>query len=343
MQPQSSIALVIPVLYAMLQLLTHFAIGLVLRRRNVFSQQFFAQTSRFVVRVALPIYYFVRLAVIDVEQIVSALFFPGAAIALTTAGFLLSAAVLTLLGFEGRQKRAGIALGTFGNTGFLPLFMIEIFPLSVPLIEAAFGITTPLLYLGAFSLVQSPLIWAFGYYLVAGSLQRPRLRDLVSPPIFGIACGLAVALAGGAPLLLDATRPWYHVYTSLEKVGIIIFPLMIICLGATIADLDNAAGRSGKRLYSLAFGVAAVRLVAFPLLFVAVYFFLIRPLQLSPAHTWVIFLQMHIPPGTSLSIMAIQAGVNEENTAFVILVNYVLYLVALPLYVIFLFTLPGIL
>ena len=334
---------VVPVLYAMLQLITHFAIGFALRRRNLFSPEFFMNTSRFVVRVALPVYYFVRLAVIDVDEILSALFFPFASLLITTTGFLLSAALLSVLGFRGRQKRAGIALGTFGNTGFMPLFLVEIFPLSVPIIETTFGISTPLLYLGAFSLMQSPLIWAFGNYLVAGSLEPPRLGELISPPILGIVAGLVVAALGLGPLLQDPSLPLYHIYTSLEKVGLIIFPLMIICLGATIADLNRDASQSGTRLYSLAFAVAAVRLLAFPLLFLLLYFFFIRPLELSPAHTWVLFLQMHIPPGTSLSIMAVQAGVNEENTAFVLLVNYLLYLVALPIFVITLFSLPGVL
>lgn len=333
----------LPVLYAMLQLITHFTIGFLLRRRNVFSSRFFVDISRFVVRVALPIYYFVRLAAIDVDQLLSALFFPLAALAITTTGFLLSVVVLTLLGFTGRQKRAGIALGTFGNTGFMPLFLVEIFPLSLPVIEATFGITTPLLYLGAFSLVQSPLIWAFGNYLVAGSLKPPRIGELISPPVFGILAGLIVASLGATTILTDPSLPLYHIYTSLEKIGVIIFPLMIVCLGATIADLNRTASRSSNRLFSLAFGVAAVRLVALPLLFLALYFFFIVPLRLSPAHTWVLFLQLHIPPGTSLSIMAIQAGVNEENTAFVLLVNYVIYLFVLPVYVMILFSLPGVL
>lgn len=327
----------------MLQLITHFAIGFALRRRNVFRADFFVDISRFVVRVALPIYYFVRLAAIDVDQLLSALFFPFAALVITSIGFMLSVAILTLLRFEGRQKRAGIALGTFGNTGFMPLFMVEIFPLSLPVIEATFGITTPLLYIGAFSMVQSPLIWAFGNYLVAGSLDPPRIGELISPPVFGIVAGLIVAATGVTPLLTDPSLPLFHIYTSLEKIGIIIFPLMIVCLGATIADLKRTVPRPPNRLVPLALAVSAVRFVALPLLFLVLYFVILVPLQLSPAHIWVLFLQMHIPPGTSLSIMAVQAGINEENTSFVLLVSYLLYLFLLPLYVMILLSLPGVL
>lgn len=337
------ISFIVPVMYAMLQLLTHFAIGFWLRRRNAFSVEFFAQLSRFVVRIVLPVYYFVRMATVDVDAIVAALFFPVAALVITTVGFVASYALTGAFGFTGRTRRAGVALGTFGNTGFMPLFMVEIFPLSVPIIETTFGITTPLLFLGAFTLVQSPLLWAVGNYLVAGSLTRPRWNELLSPPLFGIAAGLLIAILGGGPLLQDRSLPFYHVYTSLDKVGIIIFPLMIICLGATIADLKRSAMRSSERLLTLAFVVAAVRFLALPALFLGFYFAVMRPFGWSGAHVWVLFLQTHIPPGTALSIMAVQAGVNEDATAFVLLVNYLLYLVVLPVFVILLFSLPGVL
>jgi len=335
--------LIIPVFYAMLQLVTYFVIGFALRRKKMFSSEFFRQTGRFVVRIALPTYYFVRLAVVDIGEIVSAAFFPAAAVVLMALTLGISAAVMSAGGFEGRTKRAGIAMGTFGNSSMLPLFFIEIFPLSVPVIETTFGINTPLLYLGAFTIVQSPMLWAVGNYLVAGSMGRPKLRELISPPVFGVLGGLAAASLNIVPFLEDPALPFYYVYTSLENVGLTIFPLMIICLGAAIADMGKQSDVSRKTLYSLAFSVASVRLLIMPLLFIALYFLFIRPLGLSPAHTWVLFLEMHIPPGTTLSIMAIQKGVNEEQTAFAILVNYVLYLFLLPVYILILLSLPGIL
>ncbi len=118
---------------------------------------------------------------------------------------------------------------------------------------------------------------------------------------------------------------------------------MIICLGATIAELGVNTVTTRRVLYKMAFAVASVRLFIFPMLFILLYLLIIRPIGLSHAHTWVIFLQMHIPSGTALSIMAVQAGTNKEETSFVILVNYLLYLIVLPIYIIILFSLPGIL
>lgn len=337
------VGLVIPVFYAMLQLITYFVIGFFLRKKQSFSAEYFKHTSRLVVRVAMPVYYFIRLALTDFDAILSAMFFPAASLILTFIACGISIAVMSLFGFSGRHKRAGVAMGTFGNTSFMPLFLIEIFPLSVPIIEATFGIRTPLLYLGAFTIVQSPLLWAVGNYLVSGKVGRPKLSDFISPPIVGILSGLAVAALRIDHIILDPRYPLYHLFQSLENVGLIIFPLMIICLGAAIADLERDTQTAKKVLYKMAFAVASIRLFIFPMLFILLYFVVIRPLGLSSAHTWVLFLQMHIPTGTSLSIMAIQAGVNKEETSFVILVNYILYLIVLPVYIIVLFSLPGIL
>jgi predicted permease len=169
--------LILPVFYAILQLITFFVIGFFLRKKNLFQPEFFKQTSSFVVRIGLPIYYFVRMAMVDITQITSALFFPIASILLVFTTLMVSMMVMDILHIKGPQKRVGMALGTFGNSSFLPLFMIELFPLSVPSIEAIFGISTPLLYLGAFTIMQSPLLWGVGNYLVSGKMGRPALRE----------------------------------------------------------------------------------------------------------------------------------------------------------------------
>jgi predicted permease len=296
-----------------------------------------------VVRIGLPIYYFVRMAVVDITQIASALIFPALSILLVFVTLIISMFVMNMLHIRGPQKRVGMALGTFGNSSFLPLFMIELFPLSVPQIEQIFGISTPLLYLGAFTIMQSPLLWGVGNYLVSGRMGRPKLKEIVSPPVFGIIIGLLVAAFQVTPIIEDPRLPFYHLFKSLEKVGMTIFPLMIICLGATIADMNTAKGISKKFLYKMALSVGSIRFLIVPLLFLGLYFAVLRPLNLSNAHVWVIFLQMHIPPGTSLSIMAVRRGIHETETSFVILFNYALYLFLLPMYVLVLLSLPGIL
>ncbi len=225
----------------------------------------------------------------------------------------------------------------------MPLFFIEIIPLSLPLVAERFGIRVPLLYVGAFMLVQSPLYWAAGNYLVGGGLEPPRPKTLITPPLVGIGLGIAAAAVGLGPFLQERTLPFYYVYSALGRIGSIIFPLVILCLGATIADLRGRVSSDRRPLRKLAAAVSAVRFLLLPLLFLALYFLVLRPLRVPPAMVWVFFLQFHIPPGSSLTIMAVQAGMNEESTSYVILATYLLYLFVFPLYLMLFLSLPGVL
>ena len=45
-------------------------------------------------------------------------------------------------------------------------------------------------------------------------------------------------------------------------------------------------------------------------------------------------LQMHIPPGTSLSVMAVRRGAFQTETSYAILVNYIAYLFIANLYLV---------
>jgi predicted permease len=334
--------LIIPVLYAMLQLITFFVLGFFFRKKNIFSSQFFKDTSKFIVIVGLPLYYFVRMAVVDIEGLKVALFFPFISILLTLVTMVIAFFVMAMFKIEGSHRRVGLALGSFGNTSFIPLFMIEIFPLSVPIIEQIFGVSEPLLYLGAFTIAQSPLLWGIGDYLVSGKMSRPKLKELISPPMFGIIFGLMVSGFGFSHHLKDPMLPYFHIFQSLDKVGMTIFPLTIICLGATIADMGIGENVSRKFLNKLAIAVAMVRLLLVPALFFGLYF-LVKDLSfITNAMIWVIFLQMHIPPGTSLSVMAVRRGAFQTETSYAILVNYIAYLFLLPIYILLLLSLPGI-
>jgi hypothetical protein len=75
-----------------------------------------------------------------------------------------------------------------------------------------------------------------------------------------------------------------------------------------------------------------VRFVLFPAAFVAAYFLLMRPLAFTPAQVWTLFLLMHLPPATNFSVMASRSGRNEAAVSFTLLATYIIYIAALPLY-----------
>jgi len=114
-------------------------------------------------------------------------------------------------------------------------------------------------------------------------------------------------------------------------------PLALLKLGALIGGLKLRKDDL-KLVIGISGAVAIVRLVLLPALFYEFFFGLLRNMNLAPVVVFVLFLEMHTPPATNLSLMAGEAGVNEHHTAVTLLGSYVLYLVLMPVYLtIFLF------
>jgi predicted permease len=140
--------------------------------------------------------------------------------------------------------------------------------------------------------------------------------------------------------LLDQAMPFFHVFRALERVGATTVPLVMIALGAMIGELALVPG-TRRGLFGLAAAVSAVRFVLLPAAFVALYLLVLKPLAFSDPQVWTIFLMMHLPPATNFSVMASRAGRNEAHVSFTLLATYVLYLIALPLYLLLFLRLTG--
>lgn len=318
------------VLYALLQLLFLSGLGFFLSRLRGWPRALFHGFNRFVASVALPIYFFTTIARTDPASLRSSWIFPVAAAVMVALGLGLSAPVFAHPRFSRDDRRAGLGLSTFGNSGYLPLALMEILPLSLPAMSERFGFAIAPLYIGTYLMVYSPLLWTLGNWLVTGT-GKPRLGELVTPPFVGIVIGLLVLGLGLQPWLFDQALPFYHVFRALERIGATTTPLVMIALGAMIGELAFEPG-ARRGLIGMAAAVSVVRFVLFPAAFVAAYFLVLKPLAFSPTQIWTIFLLMHLPPATNFSVMASRAGRNEAHASFTLLVTYLLYLVALPLY-----------
>ncbi len=339
----NTLSYVLPVIYTLLQIVSLMVIGGILTRSGVWSKAFFTQLSRFMVRVALPIHFFAKLSQINPADIRTGILFPFVAVGVIALGGASSALLFHVFSADMSTKRVGIALSTFGNSAILPLTLIEIFPLTLPVVGERFGITTPSLYVGAYLLVQTPVLWSVGNFLVSGKGRLPRLRELLTPPLFGIAGGLLVVLLGLQPLVLDQHLPFFHVLKSLERFGQVAFPIILLCLGSMIARIPFREHDNRRELLTQALLVSMTRFLVLPLLFIVIYLLIVRRLPLTPAQYWVIFLQMHIPPASNLSMMAAQAGMNEKQVSCTTFITYLVYMVALPVYMVIFLSLPGIL
>lgn len=336
--PEVVIGIFLPVLYTVLQILALAALGFFLTRFWGWPHRFFRSLSRFLVNVVLPIYFFAKISRTDLSELRTGSFFPLAAMLVIGGGLLFGLIICSGLGLKGKEKRAAVAMSGFGNSGIVPLMLIESFPMTVPQVSDAFGTFTPTLFVGAYLLFQSPVLWSLGNYLVGGETRKPKWNELLTPPLFGILAGFLFLIPPLQQLLLNPVLPFSSLLNAFTRLGQGAFPLLLLCLGSIIAELR---GRIEKETSLALATTAAVRFLIIPGLFFGVYFLILKNLYLSPAVLWVLFLESHTPPATALAIMAI--GKNDTVVSPVLLWTYIAYLVVLPVYLMLFLSLPGLL
>ncbi len=330
----------VSVVHTMLQIIVIMGFGFFLRKKNILPQKFFAYISTFLIKGTLPIYLFSKVIETDREALSGSWLFPIAAVVIVVGAVLLSFLMFSLLPFKGKEKRAGLAMSTFGNSAYIPLTLIEIFPLTVPLLIEKYGTAVPALYVGTYVLVFSPLLWTFGHYLITGK-SNFSIRNIVSPPFIGIMLGFAAILLHLNTPIMNEEFFIHHLYLGLRRIGSTTFPLILVVLGAMIANLNLHV--EGKwRLTQMALGVFSVRFVLLPAFFYLLYFTVLRHLDfITPVHIWVLFLETHLPPASNLSIMVSEAGVNQGFTAFSLLITYLGFLIIFPVHMFLFLQLVG--
>ncbi len=332
----------LPIFYTVLQLFALIAVGFFLKRFGGWEDIFFSSLSKFVVKIALPLYLFINISSSDPSEIVRSPMFLLAAIIIMGAGAIVSILVFSFLPFKSDEKRAGIAFSTFGNSGYFPLSVIDIFPVTLPLISELFGTSEPTLYVGVYLLVNSPLLWTAGNYLMTGKGRRPGIKEIITPPFIGVLLGFAALLTGFRTVAGNMELPLFHILSALERISAMTLPLILISLGAMIGNLHTSSEKPSK-LILMAGATSVVRFLIMPALFYGSYFLFLKNLNLSPGQLWVLFLETHIPPATNLAVMAHSKGTNEDYAANTLMVTYGLYMIIFPLYLMLFLRLPGIL
>ena len=202
------ISIVLPVLYTVLQIVARAALGYALTRFWGWSHGFFQRLSRFLVNVVMPIYFFARISRTDLSDLRAGFFFPLVAMLVISLGLLAGSIVSSVVGLKGKEKRAAVALASFGNSGIVPLMLIESLPATLPQVADKFGTLTPTMFVGAYLLFQSPALWSLGNYLVGGTVRKPRWNELLTPPLLGILIGfvfLIPPLHSGLVMLRTST------------------------------------------------------------------------------------------------------------------------------------------
>jgi len=317
--------------YTVMQLFLFLSLGFIMKRFGNWEKAFFQSLSKFLVTIALPVYFITRIGKLEFSGVQQSLIFPIASIAVAAAGLFFSFLLFNTITLSKQNRNTFTALSSFGNSGYIPLALIEIFPITLPEVSNRFGVDAPLLYVGAYLLTQSPLLWTLGNILISGKRSQFKWNDLITPPLIGIILGLFLSFTGIYGSITAPGQPGHYIFMAMERISDVVLPLILISLGAMIGTIPSRKFFS-KVLMAIAGRIALIRFLLLPGLFYLCFFTIFKWLNLQPAQIFVLFLETHIPPATNLSVMATHAGINEDTTAYIMLFTYVLYLLLLPVF-----------
>jgi predicted permease len=235
---------------------------------------------------------------IDPSALTSLSLAAAAAYGMLTLAFL---AISRVLGLERRTYVAPLIFGNTGNVG-------------LPLALFAFGQEG----LGYAVVVFAVMIlwhFTFGLWMVAGGGSPARL---VKEPIMG------ATLLGAVFLWQGWTTPVW-VTNSLDLLGQIAIPLMLITLGVAVARLN--AGKLGRAVWLslLRAGVCLGASLGAGLLF-----------GLPPVALAVLILQVTTPVAVTSYMMAEKYGADAQSVAGLVMASTLLSVITLPLTLAFL-------
>ncbi|OGX25804.1 MAG: hypothetical protein A3J51_04450 [Omnitrophica WOR_2 bacterium RIFCSPHIGHO2_02_FULL_45_21] len=212
---------------AMLQIFLLGLVGFVLVRKKILLSEAVTGLSSFLIGVAFPALIFWQL----VTKFSFSLYpdwwiFPLASFIITglglCVGFLFSLSVK-----DARLRREFVSLVGFQNAGYLPLTLLAW------IVPGGYR-DILLIYLFLFLLGFNLVIWSWGvYFLSASKLKTFSFAGLFSPPVIAILLGFTFV-----SLKLNSLIPKF-ILQPIELLGNCSFPLAVVVLGATLAELSN--------------------------------------------------------------------------------------------------------
>ena len=251
--------------------------------------------TRLAMTLSVPCLIFVALIETDVE--------PDALAALSLASFvaygLVTVAFAVIVAIWKLDKATYLAPLIFGNTGNLGL----------PLALFAFG-EIGLGYAVIVFAVMAILSFTFGVWLVSGGGS---LTKVIKEP-------LVAATLLGALFLWQGWRPPEFIFNSLDLIGQMAIPIMLITLGVAIARLEIRA--VGQAVILSIIKVIVCVACAWG---VAVWF------ELDPIAAAVLIVQVATPVAVTSYLLAEKYGADAQPVAGLVVVSTLLSVITLPL------------
>ena len=273
--------------------------GWLARRRGFLAAEFTATLSRLVVDVAFPALVFTQmLQTVDATALRAEWYSPLLCGSLIFIAYFVGLALAPL--FSGKAQRPTfIFLTAIPNWIFLPL----------PIAQALYGdagVRTVLLC----NVGAQFVLWSFGVWILHGTMRHAARSLLTNTGLWATAAGVAVALifpgarelaatnsaAGGPAMAVGGA-----VVQALAMVGSLTIPMSLLAIGAQLGELTVAVHRFPRVMW----GVLLARLIAAPLVTVALGFCLLKLGVAIPAQTRLIgYLIATMPVAISCSVMA---------------------------------------
>lgn len=296
----------------MLQIAILGLVGFVLARRKALSVEGITGLTTFLIEVTFPALIFWQIITrFNFYAFPKWWVFFSLSLVITAFGLLLG----YLFSFplrDSQVKREFICLVGFQNSGYLPLALLGWI---VPKNE----LSNVLIYLFLFLLGFNLVIWSWGAYFLSGhKLKRFSLPSLFSPPVIATLIGFLFVM-----LKINSHIPKF-VLSPLELLGNCSFPLAIVVVGASLAELYVVRPLDKKLLASL----ILTKLILMPLTGLVVLSYFRLPYFIG----LLLILELAVPSATSLAVISRRYGHKEKIVSQGIFFSHLISLFSLPLF-----------
>lgn len=214
---------------------------------------------------------------------------------------------------ETEEKRKGMMrfCMAFANNGFL----------GIPLAKAVFGNSPVVTYLIVLNILTNVLMFTLGVYLISGDKNAISLKKaLLSPVLIAFVVGIILNLCKVTKVLPETLE--YSTYFSN-----IVTPLSMTILGMKMAGVEFVKLFSSWRAYY----VSAIKLIAFPVLGVALGFALGLVFTVTADMLLGVFIAFAVPTAGLASAFADQHNGDTKNAVVYTLATTILSILTLPL------------
>ncbi|MDD5731212.1 MAG: AEC family transporter [Candidatus Omnitrophica bacterium] len=297
---------------AMLQMFFLGAVGFFLMRKKAISPEGLTGLTRFLIEVTMPALIFC--------SIINKFNFKDYSNwwQFTLLGFATTGLGLGIGYFLTRSekdpvlKKEFISLLGFQNSGYLPLVIIS-------WIVAKEQLSAMLIYLFMFVVGFDLLIWSWGvYFLSCHKSKHFSFGSVFTPPIIATLTGFAFII-----LKINAFIPKF-IFSPLTMLGNCSFPLAIVVVGASLADLYVNKKMNKKLIFRL----VSAKLILMPLIGLALVSYIKLPYLLG----LLIVMELAVPSATNLAVIVRRYIGEETFISQGIFVTHLLSLLTLPLF-----------